>query len=179
MGGRRAAVWGGGCWGGRPVMLGWPAGPGRVWVVLLCVACSVGAPEPLVVGRGCCWPGTPPGRAWSEPWSEPRARPPPPPAGGDGPKRALLEQMVAQEGLQARVTLAGAVPHERAREFLLRGHVFVNTSLTEAFCMAIVEAACCGLLVVSTRVGGVPEVSRRAAARVRGCRSHGRPWGRG
>lgn len=32
------------------------------------------------------------------------------------------------------------------------------SSLTEAFCMAILEAASCGLLTVSTRVGGVPEV---------------------
>ncbi|XP_047269751.1 phosphatidylinositol N-acetylglucosaminyltransferase subunit A isoform X4 [Capsicum annuum] len=31
-------------------------------------------------------------------------------------------------------------------------------SLTEAFCIAILEAASCGLLTVSTRVGGVPEV---------------------
>lgn len=84
--------------------------------------------------------------------------PPPPPSGGDGPKRQLLQEMVRQEGLQERVTLAGPVPHERARDFLLQGHVFVNTSLTEAFCIAIVEAACCGLMVVSTRVGGVPEV---------------------
>jgi phosphatidylinositol glycan class A protein len=30
--------------------------------------------------------------------------------------------------------------------------------LTEAFCIAIVEAVSCGLLCVSTRVGGVPEV---------------------
>ncbi|KAF6266378.1 glycosyl transferase [Scenedesmus sp. NREL 46B-D3] len=78
--------------------------------------------------------------------------------GGDGPKRGLLEQMVAQEGLAGRVKLAGAIPHERAREFLLQGDIFVNASLTEAFCMAIVEAASAGLLVVSTRVGGVPEV---------------------
>ncbi|CAJ1936418.1 unnamed protein product [Sphenostylis stenocarpa] len=34
----------------------------------------------------------------------------------------------------------------------------VDCSLTEAFCMAILEAASCGLLTVSTRVGGVPEV---------------------
>ena len=34
----------------------------------------------------------------------------------------------------------------------------MNTSLTESFCMAILEAACCNLLVVSTNVGGVPEV---------------------
>lgn len=38
------------------------------------------------------------------------------------------------------------------------GDIFLNTSLTEAFCMAIVEAAATGLVVVSTNVGGVPEV---------------------
>lgn len=41
---------------------------------------------------------------------------------------------------------------------LRRGHIFLNTSLTEAYCMAIVEAASCGLQVVSTKVGGIPEV---------------------
>lgn len=41
---------------------------------------------------------------------------------------------------------------------LVRGHIFLNCSLTESFCIAILEAACCGLFVVSTRVGGVPEV---------------------
>jgi len=34
----------------------------------------------------------------------------------------------------------------------------LNTSLTEAFGIAILEAACAGLYVVSTRVGGAPEV---------------------
>jgi phosphatidylinositol glycan class A protein len=34
----------------------------------------------------------------------------------------------------------------------------MNTSLTEAFGIAILEAACAGLYVVSTRVGGVPEI---------------------
>jgi len=36
--------------------------------------------------------------------------------------------------------------------------IFLNASLTEAFCIAIVEAASCGMVVVSTAVGGVPEV---------------------
>lgn len=40
--------------------------------------------------------------------------------GGDGPKRRLLEEMVRQEGLQQRVELVGAVPHELARDFLVR-----------------------------------------------------------
>ncbi|GIL80993.1 hypothetical protein Vretifemale_10129 [Volvox reticuliferus] len=78
--------------------------------------------------------------------------------GGDGPKRQLLEKVISDYGLQDRVVLEGPVPHERARDFMVRGHVFVNASLTEAFCMALVEAAAAGLVVVSTAVGGVPEV---------------------
>jgi len=34
----------------------------------------------------------------------------------------------------------------------------MNTSLTESFGIAILEAACAGLYVMSTRVGGVPEI---------------------
>lgn len=30
--------------------------------------------------------------------------------------------------------------------------------MTEAFCMAVIEAVSCGLLVISTKVGGIPEV---------------------
>ena len=39
-----------------------------------------------------------------------------------------------------------------------------DSSLTEAFCIAILEAASCGLLTVSTRVGGVPEVREKKTA---------------
>jgi phosphatidylinositol glycan class A protein len=44
------------------------------------------------------------------------------------------------------------------RQVLNRGQISLNTSLTEAFGTAIIEAASTGLLVVSTKVGGVPEV---------------------
>uniref|UniRef100_F6QNG6 Phosphatidylinositol glycan anchor biosynthesis class A n=1 Tax=Callithrix jacchus TaxID=9483 RepID=F6QNG6_CALJA len=57
-----------------------------------------------------------------------------------------------------RVRLLGALEHKDVRDVLVQGHIFLNTSLTEAFCMAIVEAASCGLQVVSTKVGGIPEV---------------------
>jgi phosphatidylinositol glycan class A protein len=66
--------------------------------------------------------------------------------------------MREQHVLQDRVTLLGPVPHSQIRDVLVQGHLFLNTSLTEAFCIAIVEAASTGLLVVSTEVGGVPEV---------------------
>lgn len=66
--------------------------------------------------------------------------------------------MVERHNLHDRVELLGSLPHDKVRDVLCRGHIFLNTSLTESFCIAILEAACCGLLVVSTDVGGVPEV---------------------
>lgn len=77
---------------------------------------------------------------------------------GDGLKRELLEEIREKANMQDRVKMIGAVDHARVRDYLVQGHIFVNTSLTEAYCMAIVEAASCGLQVVSTRVGGIPEV---------------------
>ncbi|XP_020698377.2 phosphatidylinositol N-acetylglucosaminyltransferase subunit A [Dendrobium catenatum] len=78
--------------------------------------------------------------------------------GGDGLKRVRLEEMREKYSLQDRVEMLGAVPHAQVRSVLVSGHIFLNSSLTEAFCIAILEAASCGLLTVSTRVGGVPEV---------------------
>lgn len=77
---------------------------------------------------------------------------------GDGPKRDLLEEIREKSHMQDRVEILGAVEHAKVREILVRGQIFLNTSLTEAYCMAIVEAASCGLQVVSTNVGGIPEV---------------------
>lgn len=77
---------------------------------------------------------------------------------GDGPKRWLLEEIRERRGLQDRVVLLGSLEHSQVRSVLVKGHIFLNTSLTEAYCMAIVEAAACGLKIVSTKVGGIPEV---------------------
>jgi phosphatidylinositol N-acetylglucosaminyltransferase subunit A len=78
--------------------------------------------------------------------------------GGSGNKLLQLQEMVERENLQHRVQFLGSVPHAQVRDVLVRGHVFLNCSLTESFCIAILEAASCGLFVVSTNVGGVPEV---------------------
>ena len=78
--------------------------------------------------------------------------------GGDGDKLHLIHAMRDKYNLADRMEILGRVPHHKVREVLCRGHIFLNTSLTEAFCIAILEAASCGLLCVSTNVGGVPEV---------------------
>jgi phosphatidylinositol glycan class A protein len=69
-----------------------------------------------------------------------------------------LLQMREKYLLQDRIELLGEVPHSQVRDVLVRGAIYLNTSLTEAFGISLLEAACAGLYVVSTRVGGVPEV---------------------
>ena len=98
------------------------------------------------------------------------------PPGGDGPKMADLLQMRETHFLQDRITVLGPVAHRdvpsvctchidpswtftlTCMQVLRQGSIFLNTSLTESFGIAILEAACAGLHVVSTRVGGVPEI---------------------
>lgn len=77
---------------------------------------------------------------------------------GSGPKAIDLEQMIEQNVLQDRVEMLGPVRHEDVRDVMVRGHIYLHPSLTEAFGTVIVEAASCGLYVVCTQVGGIPEV---------------------
>jgi phosphatidylinositol glycan class A protein len=78
--------------------------------------------------------------------------------GGDGPKKYLLDNMVKSSNLENRVQFTGSLAHNKVREIMIKGNIYLNTSLTESFCIAIVEAASTGLFTISTDVGGVGEV---------------------
>eukprot|EP00924_Labyrinthula_sp_SR-Ha-C_P009261 maker-scaffold_2-snap-gene-18.0-mRNA-1 protein AED:0.02 eAED:0.02 QI:92/1/1/1/1/1/3/45/491 len=77
---------------------------------------------------------------------------------GDGPKRMVLQQLIETEGLAKNLFLLGSVPYSSVPKVLALGDIFLNCSLTESFGSACIEAACCGLYVVATGVGGVPEI---------------------
>jgi len=78
--------------------------------------------------------------------------------GGDGPKLIDILQMREKHILQNRIELLGHVKHSDVPKVLAKGTIFLNASLTESFGIAILEAACAGLYVVATRVGGVAEI---------------------
>mmetsp|Transcript_3458 Transcript_3458/g.6402 ORF Transcript_3458/g.6402 Transcript_3458/m.6402 type:complete len:515 (-) Transcript_3458:51-1595(-) len=78
--------------------------------------------------------------------------------GGGGPLLLDIREMIEMHGLQGRVSMLGPVESADVPVVLRSGHIFLNTSLTESFCMAILEASCIGLEVISTSVGGVREV---------------------
>ncbi len=70
---------------------------------------------------------------------------------GDGPERAQLET------LGTCCVLAGEQPPEAVSDYLQAADFLVHPSHTEGMPQAVLEAMDCGLPVVATRVGGVPE----------------------
>ena len=51
--------------------------------------------------------------------------------GGDGPKRIDIEEVRERYNIQDKVSMLGIVPHDKVNQVLQRGHIFLNTSLTE------------------------------------------------
>lgn len=79
---------------------------------------------------------------------------------GDGPQRAALEADARTLGISGRTTFAGRVAHSQVPEWLNRLDVYVAASRldSESFGVAVVEASACGVPVVVSDVGGLPEV---------------------
>jgi glycosyltransferase involved in cell wall biosynthesis len=77
---------------------------------------------------------------------------------GDGPERAELESRVTASGLDGRVSFHGAQPRQAVLAHLAGARAAVLSSAWENLPHAAVEALSVGTPVVSTAVGGVPEV---------------------
>jgi glycosyltransferase involved in cell wall biosynthesis len=75
---------------------------------------------------------------------------------GDGPCRAELAQLVKELNLTDRVSLLGEISDIPA--LLGRARLFVLPSQTEGISLTLLEAMARGLPVVTTEVGGNPEV---------------------
>lgn len=76
---------------------------------------------------------------------------------GDGPERAGLESLAAELGIADRVNFLGAVAHTDMPAYYRRAALKVLCSRHEILAMATLEAAACGLPVVSTAVGTLPD----------------------
>jgi glycosyltransferase involved in cell wall biosynthesis len=77
---------------------------------------------------------------------------------GDGPERARLEALSRELGVGLDVQFVGATPHERMPDLFRSAQVAVLPSLMEATSVAALEAMACGLPVVASDVGGLPEI---------------------
>ncbi len=78
---------------------------------------------------------------------------------GSGPEEAALKAFAAQLGVSERVEFTGRVPHRDLPQLLAQCDVFVQPSIgEEAFGISVVEAMACGLPVLASDNGGLPEI---------------------
>jgi glycosyltransferase involved in cell wall biosynthesis len=78
--------------------------------------------------------------------------------GGDGPDRAALEHEASSLGLDGRVRFLGALPRNDVLRLFRAADAALLSSAWENFPHTVVEALAVGTPVISTAVGGVPEV---------------------
>lgn len=83
---------------------------------------------------------------------------------GDGPLRGRLETLCRELGVQHAVTFLGAVDHGVVRKELQSAHVMLAPSVTtargdrESGLIVAKEAGACGMVVIGSRHGGIPEI---------------------
>ena len=76
-----------------------------------------------------------------------------------GPDKGLLaesKKLINKLGLNSSVTITGPVPNELLYTYYQSHEVFINTTSYESFGVAVLEAAACGIPVVSSKVGEIP-----------------------
>ncbi len=79
---------------------------------------------------------------------------------GDGPQRDALVQLAARLGITDRTKFVGAVAHAEVPHWLHQLDIYAAPSRldSESFGVAVIEAGACGLPVVVSDAGGLPEV---------------------
>ena len=81
---------------------------------------------------------------------------------GEGPLAESLRRTSGDLGLSSAVRFLGSVPHDQLAAHYRASTAFVLTSRHEAQCLAALEAAACGVPVIGTRVGVLPELAPAA-----------------
>ncbi len=76
---------------------------------------------------------------------------------GEGPYRSVLEKQIRELGISDNVRLIGSQPHDRLALWYSAANVFCLPSSKEGCPNVVLEAMACGLPVIATRVGDVPE----------------------
>ena len=80
---------------------------------------------------------------------------------GDGVQRTELEEKITTLGISNKVEITGVVSN--VETYLADADLYVATSLFEGLPLSMLEAMSAGLPIVSTAVGGVPDVVKDGA----------------
>lgn len=80
---------------------------------------------------------------------------------GDGPERKKYENLSKKLGLEKFVRFHGLKTKVEIADFMRNSDFFVLPSLFETFGVVFIEAMACGLPIVATNVGGIPEIVKK------------------
>jgi glycosyltransferase involved in cell wall biosynthesis len=70
----------------------------------------------------------------------------------------LLSEEIRQMKQPDNVVYVGEVSQEKVIDYMKKSNIFISPSLSEGFPVAILEAMACGLPVVTTPVGAIPDM---------------------
>lgn len=79
---------------------------------------------------------------------------------GEGPLLKSLPSRARKSGLSDRIIFPGSVPNSVVAQFMHASDVFALPSFSEGTPVTILEALSCGLPVIASGVGGIPELVR-------------------
>jgi len=77
---------------------------------------------------------------------------------GDGPEKYFLAQRIFQAKLQKKCHLIGQQLHDKIPDLLNASDILILPTYNEGLPNVIMEAMACSLPVITTRVGGIPEI---------------------
>jgi len=77
---------------------------------------------------------------------------------GTGPRLDQYRALARELGVEQNVRFLGFVEHDQMPAHYARAHLFVLPSRRESFGLVLAEAMACGLPVVATTAGAIPEV---------------------
>ncbi|MFA7332232.1 MAG: glycosyltransferase [Candidatus Delongbacteria bacterium] len=79
---------------------------------------------------------------------------------GEGNREAEARRLVQEAGLGEVTVFRGRIPNAQLPELLRSYHAFAMPSRSESFGVSALEASACGVPVVASRAGGIPDVVR-------------------
>lgn len=77
---------------------------------------------------------------------------------GNGSQKSLLQELVKSLQLDNNVAFLGNIPYDMILKFYQNISIYMNLTKSESFGVAVLEASSCGIPVVVSNVGGLPEI---------------------